>query len=303
MSFSDMMESGRGPGVIGMLLALVVLAGFALLYLFVFDEGMAGGGRTIESVIREQETEIRDLRQTASRMRGDLEKSDKRESSAKKLRDTTTQNRFKESEVKALADRVVAVNAAITAKRTEFEDYKNEYRAFIRGKAKGSELDKLVTRSGVTYLSVKVREVTAIGMQVIHQDGQKRIPFEDLPADLQDLYQFDASQKEAAVKAETAAFEKHVGDTEEAVAQAQAQAAKQAETRSMEAREQAVRDLRVASAKLTSLDEDIVRLETAIRHESLKRISRAPQMKQQLSAMEKARADLRAEVARLQSLQ
>lgn len=286
-----------------MLLALVVLAGFALLYLFVFDEGMAGGGRTIESVIREQETEIRDLRQTASRMRGDLEKSDKRESSARKLRDTTTQNRFKESEVKALADRVVAVNAAITAKRTEFEDYKNEYRAFIRGKAKGSELDKLVTRSGVTYLSVKVREVTAIGMQVIHQDGQKRIPFEDLPADLQDLYQFDAGQKEAAVKAETAAFEKHVGDTEEAVAQAQAQAAKQAETRSMEAREQAVRDLRVASAKLTSLDEDIVRLETAIRHESLKRISRAPQMKQQLSAMEKARADLRAEVARLQSLQ
>jgi hypothetical protein len=40
MSFSDLMQSGRGPGVIGMLLALVVLVGFGLLFMFAFDEGL-----------------------------------------------------------------------------------------------------------------------------------------------------------------------------------------------------------------------------------------------------------------------
>lgn len=51
MGFTDMMSSGRGAGVIGSIMAVVVLGGFVLLFVLVFDEGLQGGGETIESVI------------------------------------------------------------------------------------------------------------------------------------------------------------------------------------------------------------------------------------------------------------
>ena len=58
MGFTDLLSSSRGPGVIGTLLALLVLVGFGTLYLFVFDEGLQGGQKTIEAVIRDQGLEI-----------------------------------------------------------------------------------------------------------------------------------------------------------------------------------------------------------------------------------------------------
>ena len=46
------MSSGRGPGFIGLLLALLIVGGFGALYVLVFDSEMQGKGVTIESVIR-----------------------------------------------------------------------------------------------------------------------------------------------------------------------------------------------------------------------------------------------------------
>ena len=54
MSFSDLMSSGRGPGVIGMVMALFVLLGFGLLFTLAFDEGFQGEGITIEAEIANQ---------------------------------------------------------------------------------------------------------------------------------------------------------------------------------------------------------------------------------------------------------
>jgi hypothetical protein len=62
MSFSDMMSSGRGPGVIGMLMALVVLVGFGVLFMFATDEGFQGGDQSIESIIKHQAGDIESLK-------------------------------------------------------------------------------------------------------------------------------------------------------------------------------------------------------------------------------------------------
>ena len=58
MSFTDMMSSHRGPGVIGMVMGLFVLLGFGVLFVFAFDEGSQGGDLSIESVVRYQAKEI-----------------------------------------------------------------------------------------------------------------------------------------------------------------------------------------------------------------------------------------------------
>ena len=62
--FEDIFSSSRGAGVIGALLALLVLVGFGTLFLFVFDKGMQGGDITIESVIRDQDSTITSLKNT-----------------------------------------------------------------------------------------------------------------------------------------------------------------------------------------------------------------------------------------------
>lgn len=46
MSFSDMMSSGRGPGVIGMILALIVLLGFGVLFMFASRKADRAGNRS-----------------------------------------------------------------------------------------------------------------------------------------------------------------------------------------------------------------------------------------------------------------
>ena len=45
------MSSARGPGVIGMIMALIVLLGFGVLFMFAFDEDLQGGGQTIEALV------------------------------------------------------------------------------------------------------------------------------------------------------------------------------------------------------------------------------------------------------------
>ena len=74
MSFSDMMSSGRGPGVIGMVMALIVLLGFGLLFMFAFDEGLQGGSQSIQSVIAQQAKHIIDDQQAITTGRESLAK-------------------------------------------------------------------------------------------------------------------------------------------------------------------------------------------------------------------------------------
>src|SRR6218665_1742967 len=61
MSFGDLLSSGRGPGVIGMFMAIIVLVGFGAISIFVFDAELQGEGVSIESVIRRQSEEIESM--------------------------------------------------------------------------------------------------------------------------------------------------------------------------------------------------------------------------------------------------
>jgi hypothetical protein len=76
------------------------------------------------------------------------------------------------------------------------EAYADSYRASIRTSAVGKELPELKTGSGVTYTGVKIRKVDDVGMDITHSGGLTRVPYNELPADMQDLYQFTAEKKD-----------------------------------------------------------------------------------------------------------
>ena len=261
MSFNDMLESGRGPGVIGMLMALAVLAIFGLLYVFAFDEKMMGGGPTIESVIRDQAREIEDYRNKLIDREKDLAKTSR---IAVVSQDLSTVNRRK----RLLEDKIASVTKSVLEGKNElvalsgvFETYKDQYRNFVRDKAKGEILPQLETQSGSIYKNVNIREVTAVGMQIRHDEGLKRIPFEDLPKSMIDYYQFDAAGKAAALAQENVARNEH--ETSVAVANNEVSKAKaqQKGKETSEKIDKITRDSAVKSSQIQVITDEIRLLE------------------------------------------
>lgn len=301
MSFSEMMESGRGPGVIGMLLALVVMAIFVILFIFAFDEKFQGGGKTIESVIASQAREIDDVKTAISESEKQLVDIPSRTAQAGKLAALKRENQMRESGINDLESGIKAANEDLAALALEFETYKDKYRTVARGKAKGETIERLEARDGTVYQNVTIREVTPIGLQIMHDGGLKRVPFEELPASMIDRFQFDAKQKDAALAKEQQAREQH---------DAAVSAAKEAESDRLEdkrkadaaARKQAaVRGIAAKQSRILSMQQEIRSLQSAIDSESYKTISRAPQMRVQLAGKQRELSELQAEVARMQA--
>jgi uncharacterized protein YdhG (YjbR/CyaY superfamily) len=209
MSFSDMMSSSRGPGVIGMLMALMVLLGFGALFMFAFDEGLQGGEQSIESVIANQVKEIANDQRSITAGRELLAQVPTKVANAKELNRLKYQNDSLKTKTADLVGAVAAKKAEVASSIDTFEAYKDRFRAYIRGKAKGESMGTLETLTGITYTNVNIREVTAIGIQIRHEGGQKRIPFEELPEETKERFQFDPKQKEKALTQESENLNKH----------------------------------------------------------------------------------------------
>lgn len=301
MSFTDLMSSGRGPGVIGMIMALIVLLGFGVLFMFAFDEGAQGGDQSIESVIAYQAKDIVASEALRDSNLTTLAKAPVRVVNAKELARLKREDQSMQEKIAGLKSGVEAGKAAIATRNAATEAYKDEYRALVRGKAKGEVMPKLETTTGAVYTNVNIREVTAVGIQIRHDDGQKRIPFEDLPESMKDHFQFDPKQKEKALAQETAAHDElaaAVAVTEEAAGQ---QAAVRRAEEAEALRKNTARAIAQKEARIESLDEEIERMEEAIKKEAYKTVSRAGIMRGQLTAKQRELAELRAQISSLQS--
>lgn len=298
MSFSDLMSSGRGPGVIGMLMALFVLLGFGLLFMFAFDEGLQGSDQSIESIISHQEREIDGAKVSISRGMEALGNAPAFIAANKELISVKRENQYRQGRIDSLRQGIADAQEAVAAKTAEFEAYKDNYRAFVRGRAKGQVIDRLETRKGAVFENVTIREVTPVGMQIRHDGGMRRIAFEDLPAELQEQFQFDPKQKAAAMAQERAERIEHEAAVSAASEMVNRQSMERKQKEEDAAREAAVRAIEMKRSRIKSLSEEIRVLNQALRVESRKGISRAPQMRAQLAAKQREMAALEADVAR-----
>lgn len=298
MSFTDLMSSERGPGLIGMMMGLFVLLGFGILFMFAFDEGSQGGDRSIESVIRHQTKEI-DAYQANIEL-GKL-KLDQAPARIAQGRELTRLKRGGQEAIINLTKGIEKRSAAIALQEAAFGDYKDQYRAHVRGKAKGQTIGKLETLKRVVYNDVVIREVNPVGIQIRHADGHKRIPFEDLPETMKDHFQFDPQQKEQALAGESASMnelEAAVVVTNSIVDQANA------ERRSADAelvREKTIRAISSKESRIQALGREIDSLNNSIREEERKPISKAPGMRFKVVDNGRAIIELRSQIATLRS--
>lgn len=280
-----------------MLLALVVLAGFVLLYFFAFNEEMQGGGKSIESIIALQTREVADLKNQIHGL-GDVPALLVK---AKALNGIKQQNQSRESQIANLKQNLVTANESIALTTKEFETYKDQYRALVRGQAKGQILEKLETLKGTVYENVTLREVTAIGAQIRHDGGIKRIPYEELPVAMQDRFQFDPKQKAEALAKENAMQDQHEAAMSAAASTATGQAAERKEEDTEAIKKKNARILAMKETQIQLLKEEIKGLNKAIQKEYLKTISRAPQMRIQLATKQRMHDELCTEVANMRA--
>ena len=295
------MSSGRGPGVIGMVFALIVLLGFGVLFLFATDEGFQGADQSIEAVIARQAKEIEESQRSISEGQKLLNSAPIRVKNAKEMARLASESITLANKKITLGREVESRKAGVISQQTVFEAYKDQYRAYVRGKAKGESMYVLETLGGDIYRSVNIREVTAVGIQIRHDDGHKRIPFEDLPEAMKERFQFDPQQKVAAMAKEESDRSEHEAAVAVADLAASQQSAVQAGKNAGIQRDKVARSIAVNEAHILSLTDEIEALNKAIPLESKKRISQAPQLRAQLANKESELSALRVSVARLRA--
>ena len=266
-----------------------------------FDEGMQGKGKSLAGVIAEQAKEIEDGRAKLDGVKKRLEVSPRLEQTAKDLEAATRDNQIRAGVLDALAKDAAALQGQLTAQLGEFEDYKTAYRTAVRGQAKGLEMDELRTRDGKVFTKVKINKVTAQAMHVQHADGITAIPYEMLPNDMQDLYQFDPAEKERFLADERKATQ----DLHRSVEGSDRKAKEQAEDgrKSKEKADKVQRDQDIAALRkrISSLERDITSQRLAIASEKNKSLSRAPAMEARLRDMTTEKAGLAARLAELEA--
>lgn len=301
MSFSEMMESGRGPGVIGMLMALVVMAIFVMLFIFAFDERFMGGGQTIESIIADQATEVADLETLLSDAEKQVAEVPARQARVDELTALKREGQNREAQIAGIKTEIATADGLIASNLQEFETYKDKYRVQVRGKAKGEIIERLEARDGNIYENVTIRNVTPIGIQIMHDGGLKRIPYEQLPDPMIDRFQFDAKQKAAAIALEEAQRTEHETAVSEATAAESQNLAEKKKTDAAARRDAMIRSIATKKARIKTLDDEVRKLEQDIVAEGYKRLSRAPQMRIQLANKQQELSELQADVARLEA--
>ena len=306
--YSNPMPSGenilstRGLTLLGTLISVLVLVAFWSLYFSAFDSRMQGEKHSIDYAILQQQKEIDSLRTSLRSIRREMESNPDPGAEARQLRSIKTDNIMAAGRIDGLRGRVKSINSTISEITADFEGYKDDYRNFVRTTAKGEVIESLRTKSGMVYEKATIRDVTSIGMQILHSEGHKRIPYEDLPDDLQQRFQFDAEQKKSALIAELEATRTHVSQVAAANAVEAAEMEAQREINKQTARENLQNRISMRHSRISALASEINYLERSLPYESRKRVSRAPIIREEISDKRAEISTLQAEVSRLESL-
>ncbi|MDB4585474.1 hypothetical protein N9085_01450 [Akkermansiaceae bacterium] len=193
--FNDVLTSSKGPGIIGMGFAIVVLGGFSGLGLMVLNSD-----GYVEAPIEDQ---IKDQLVTLDGIAADISDERTAVQMYRERQDTLAKKPIYEKRLarqeKAGADLKAegeGLNTSINALGEEWESYKESYRKNERARIKGKRMD-LSKTLGADYKDVKITGANPIELRAMLSAGPRGIPYEKLPLDLQDLLQFDAEEANA----------------------------------------------------------------------------------------------------------
>jgi hypothetical protein len=304
MSFSDMMQSGHGPGVVGILLAVLVLGGFGVLFLFAVDGGEADPALATEAIIQQHDTEIHELKLVIKEGNTRLEVLPKLKETARKLGETTSEADAAARAIDDLNATITAVGKQTAALQEEFAAYKQLYREQARAAVKGERMASLTTLDGKTYKDVIIREVHAAGMRIGFDGGagSTTIPADKLPPELQDRFQFDPAElAEHRRREQEATARLTQTDAQHKEAQEQ-QRREQEESDARERKDKARRDIPTLSARINTLDAEHERLKLDMEREKLKTVRNTEAIRRKMEENRALREKLQAELVRAQAI-
>ena len=200
---TDLLTSSKGPGVIGTVLALIVLVGFGSLTILVTTdtEGQGPGAQ-----IQARQRKIAALERGRKRWKAAVVEYKTNRSQVSELDGLNAKIKRRKAAVEQGEIEVEGLRATTAELAQKFEDYKKKYRISERASAIGEELGTLTTKSGKVYERVKIKEVSALELRFSHKNGNTGVSFKELPDALQDRFQFSA----ADAKVMTAVIEKNV---------------------------------------------------------------------------------------------
>jgi len=146
-----------------------------------------------------------------------------------------------------------------------------------RSQAVGQQIARLETLKGDVYENVVIRDVTPIGIEIRHDAGSRRVPFEQLPPEMQRQFHFDPKEKEQALRSEHAAQSAHMAQvttasTENPKVQGSGQSGQP--NQNEEYRLKASKAVAAKSARIQLLEDEIRSLENDLYNEENKKYSR-----------------------------
>jgi len=298
-----MMQSGRGPGVIGMLLAMVVLAGFSVLFLLAFNEDPAGSKLTPEAIIHDQEKEIVELSAAITQRRTNLEPLPKLQAAERRLSGVKQEIKTASDRAEAAKANIADLTSRISTVQTELEDYKNRYRESSRLGAKGEDLGTLTTRSGKVYQKAVIREVNALGMRIAYDGGAgaTSIPFEELPPALQDRFQFDPKQRDELLAKQRQSVKAQDEVVKEVLDQAKNLDSQRKSIEDAQRKENARRAIALKKSQIITLDGEIQQLEIDLVREMQKKLRQTNAIKSKIATKQQQRTQLMTEIGQLEA--
>lgn len=187
---SDLLTSSRGPGVIGTVFALIILLGFGGLFIMVSDESGSFGGENLHTQMKSKEGSIRVKKEEVLHWQQAAIDYAVRRKQRGELQDVQRSVTRKLAQIEDGKSAVEKEREEIVALVHEFEDYKKKYRVAERERATGEEMTSLTTKDGKSFEKVSIRKISALGMEIRHKNGFKRIHYQNLPDEMQDRFQF-----------------------------------------------------------------------------------------------------------------
>ena len=188
----DFFNSARGPGIVGLLLATVVLAFLCVIGVNAFTES---DGPDLSKQIAAQKVRIQELGDDVAANR---EKLAKREEFKERQVDLAAMKEalgaLKDEEA-LLLSRVRRGEEKLAEIEAAFVAYQKQYRESERARAVGETIDLSATH-GEKFKQVKITRVNPSALGVMTQSGPKRIGYEELPEALRDRFQFDADESQ-----------------------------------------------------------------------------------------------------------
>lgn len=284
-----------------MLLALLVLGGFSVLFMLAFNEDPADSKFTPEAIILSQEKEIVALQAAISQRQTDLAPLPQRKEVARMLEDTQRKLRISGERMTAVQEELTGLASQLPALEDEFAGYQDTYRETARAGAKGEQLGTLTTLKGRTYQKAVIREVNPMGVRITYDDGAggTSIPYEELPAAMQDRFQFDPVQRDEFLAREATASAAYHQAVKNSLKDKQQEKSAVRANAEQQRRENAIRAIAVKSARIAALDAELIRLEGDLRLEMTKKLRNTNAIKSTMADKDRERTELRREVAEL----